>query len=219
MSTTTKPYRGLPMEGPIAKWYAKNRRPDAEFADLVNRICELLPEGSRILEVAPGPGTLAIELARRGFQTGGVDISRSFVAMARSAAGAAGVQVDFRHGNAADLPFDAGSFDLVVCRAAFKNFSDPVGALREMSRIVRQGGQALINDLRRDASAEEIATEVATMGLSPLNAWLTRNIFRFSLLKRAYTGREMEFFIEQTDFTGYEIKTARIGMDVWLRKG
>ena len=51
-----------------------------------------------------------------------------------------------------------GSFDLIICRAAFKNFSEPLQALHEMHRVLKPGGKALIMDLRRDASLEDIKT-------------------------------------------------------------
>jgi ubiquinone/menaquinone biosynthesis C-methylase UbiE len=43
-----------------------------------------------------------------------------------------------------------------VCRAAFKNFTEPVKALAEMRRVLRPGGTALIIDMRRDAPMSEI---------------------------------------------------------------
>lgn len=55
----------------------------------------------------------------------GLDVSTTFVELATAAARAAGVNVEFRVGDAADLPFDTGSFDLAVSQAAFKNFSRP----------------------------------------------------------------------------------------------
>ena len=48
------------------------------------------------------------------------------------------------------MPFEDNEFDFVLCRAAFKNFSEPVAALREMHRVLKPGGKALIIDLRRD---------------------------------------------------------------------
>ena len=61
-----KPYKGIAMEGPIAKWYTKVRERDQELGTVVRQVNEILPAGGRILEVAPGPGSLAIELARIG---------------------------------------------------------------------------------------------------------------------------------------------------------
>src|SRR6266540_2420572 len=152
-SKAAKPYKGMAMEGMIARWYTNIRQQDAELEPVVRQVSDLLPAGSRILEVAPGPGYLAIELARLGtYRVVGLDISKSFVQMAAENAAKAGVQVTFQHGNASAMPFESDAFDLVVCRAAFKNFSEPVQALNEMYRVLKRGGKAVIIDLRRDAS-------------------------------------------------------------------
>jgi ubiquinone/menaquinone biosynthesis C-methylase UbiE len=97
--------------------------------------------------VAPGPGYLAIEIAKRGdSRVTGLDISETFVRIAQTNARAENVDVDFQHGNASAIPFSDASFDFIVCRAAFKNFTDPVGALDEMFRVLAPGGSRL--DLR-----------------------------------------------------------------------
>jgi ubiquinone/menaquinone biosynthesis C-methylase UbiE len=72
------------------------------------------------------------------------------------------------------MPFAAETFDFIICRAAFKNFTEPVEAIREMHRVLKPGGKALIEDLRGDASMEEIANHVNQMGLSRLNTLMTK---------------------------------------------
>ena len=92
------------------------------------------------LEVAPGPGYLAVEMARTGrVLVTGLDVSRTFVQIAEQNAREAGVSVDFRQGDAAAMPFADDSFDLVVCQAAFKNFTLPQTAIAEMHRVLRPG--------------------------------------------------------------------------------
>jgi len=59
-----------------------------------------------------------------------------------------------------DMPFADNSFDFVLCRAAFKNFTEPLRALTEMHRVLDFGGRAMIIDLRRDASMESIERAV-----------------------------------------------------------
>jgi ubiquinone/menaquinone biosynthesis C-methylase UbiE len=157
-----KPYKGLPLEGPLARWYAKNTgRDPAVFKELAAEIARSLKPNDRVLEVAPGPGYLAVELARLGdWRVTGLDISRAFVRMAAEHAREMGVHVDFRLGNASAMSFADDSFELIVCRAAFKNFSEPVGALSGMRRVLAPGGVAIIIDLRREISDEAIAAEV-----------------------------------------------------------
>ena len=99
-----KGYKGIGMEGRIAAWYARNTARDMpDFVALAERVTAALPAGSRrILEVAPGPGYLAIEIARCGaYQVIGLDISHTFVEIAARNARDANVDIDFRQGNAA----------------------------------------------------------------------------------------------------------------------
>ena len=218
--TGRKPYKGLAMEGPIARWYAKNTRRDTRgYRKTAQAVAERLAPGSAVLEVAPGPGYLAIELARLGsYEITGLDISHSFVRIARENAGRAGVAIDFRHGDAAHMPFPAESFDLLVCRAAFKNFADPVGALDEMHRVLRPTGRASIFDLRKDAPLDAIDQEVREMQLSPLNAFLTRWTFRLMLLRNAYTREALEEMVARSRFGRGEIHQDGIGFELRLAK-
>src|SRR5580693_8269734 len=146
MTTTRKAYKGLGMEGPIAAWYAKNTGRDRRrFIKVAQLVTDRVAPGGRVLEVAPGPGFCAIEIARSGrYRVTGLDISESFVRIARENAARAGVAVDFRHGNASQMPFSSASFDFVTCTAAFKNFRDPIGALDEIHRVLTPGGRASI---------------------------------------------------------------------------
>jgi ubiquinone/menaquinone biosynthesis C-methylase UbiE len=219
-ATTTKPYRGLAMEGIIATWYARNTRGDIRgYRTCAQSVVERLAPGSSVLEVAPGPGYLAIEIAKRGpYRVVGLDISHSFVRIARDNAQRAGVAIEWRHGDAAHMPFASETFDFVVCRAAFKNFSNPVGALDEMHRVLKPGGRASIYDLRKDASLAEIDAEVRGMGSSWLNALLTRWTFRHMLLKTAYTTAALERLVSASRFRRGEILRDGIGFDLRLAK-
>lgn len=174
--------------------------------------------GSDVLEVAPGPGLLAIQLASRGYRMTAVDISATFVRIARENALKAGVAVDVRQGNAAQLPFADNTFDFVICTAAFKNFTDPIGALDEVYRVLRHDGEAAILDLRKDATRGDIDAEVRRMGLSLWNALVTRWIFRFFLLKRAYSCTQLERLVKQSRFRRCEIVPVGITSELRLRK-
>jgi ubiquinone/menaquinone biosynthesis C-methylase UbiE len=213
-----KPYKGLAMEGLIARWYTKIREHDEGLGTLAGKVSDILPSGSRVLEVAPGPGYLAIELAKRGYHVVGLDISASFVQIARAKAGEAGVAAEFRHGNASDMPFDGDTFDFIICCAAFKNFTEPLRAIQEMHRVLKPGGKALIVDLRRDASREEINTHINDLGLSGINTLITKWTFKQFLLKNAYTNQEIRQFVSQTEFARLDIREDTIGMEIWLEK-
>lgn len=219
-SARTKPYKGLGMEGAVAKWYASLTKKSLEdFKTLARRIAAQIPPNSNVLEVAPGPGYCAIELAKLGnYDIVGLDISKTFVEIACANAAKARMRVDFRQGNVSDMPFGDGTFDFVFCRAAFKNFTEPGRALHEMHRVLKPGGQALIIDLRRDASKESIAQAVDAMNVGAVNRAITKMTFRFMLLKRAYTKQEFEKLIAETKFRGIEIREDLTGLEIWLTK-
>jgi len=221
MSVTLKqkPYRGLPMEGFIASWYNRNTgRDQRRFEAVARAVAETVPPGSRVLEVAPGPGFLAILIAKLArYQVTGLDISRSFVRIAQQNAARAGVEIDFQQGDAAHMPFPDGSFDHVVCMAAFKNFSDPVGVLNEIHRVLRPGGTASIYDLRKDASLRDIDEEVQRMRLSPLNALFTKWVFRHVLLRTAHGPDALQRMAGQSRFGRCEIVEDGIGLEMRLR--
>jgi ubiquinone/menaquinone biosynthesis C-methylase UbiE len=207
------------MEGLIARWYARNTGKSIEqFRKEAQGFARRLPGGSAVLEVAPGPGFLAIELARAGsYHVVGLDISKSFVRIATENAAEAGVEVTFREGNASSMPFESDSFDFVYCRAAFKNFSEPVRALHEMYRVLKPDGKAVIHDLRRDAPPEAVKAAVKEMGLGWLNSLLTRWILG-RLRRRAYSQADFRRMVEETPFRTCEINCDLIGLEVSLRK-
>jgi ubiquinone/menaquinone biosynthesis C-methylase UbiE len=115
------------------------------------------------------------------------------------------------------LPFDAGTFDLAVSQAAFKNFSRPARALEEMHRILRPGGTAIIQDMNRDASASGIADEVKGMGLSRGSAAMTKVILS-QLRRRAYSPSQFERLVADSPFRTCEITTEGIGLEVRMKK-
>lgn len=217
-----KRFKILPeMEGRTARWYARNRGSASQLAEYRGQavlLTEGLPDGAAVLEVAPGPGYQAVEIAKRGpYQVTGLDISRTMVDLARERARQEGVSVDFRQGDVAQMPFEAGSFDLVVCQAAFKNFTLPVRALDEMYRVLRSGGTAVIQDLRKDASGADIDQEVQSMKVGRLDSFMVRRTLAM-LRRRAYTPDQFTHLVAQSAFHTCSIQKAGIGMEIRLQK-
>ena len=215
-----KGYRGVGMEGRVAAWYAKNTLRDiAEFQALADRLTKDLPAGARILEVAPGPGYLSIELAKHGqYRITGLDISKTFVEIATENARRASLKIDFRQGNASAMPFRKDTFDFIVCRAAFKNFSQPVAAMNEMYRVLRPGGRALIIDLRKDASMNDIDTYIEDARLGWTNSLIYKLTFRYMLIPRAYSKQQFGDMAARSQFGTAEIEASGIGLEVTLVK-
>jgi ubiquinone/menaquinone biosynthesis C-methylase UbiE len=216
-----KGYKGIGMDGPIARWYAKNTRKNIkDYQKDAKKVAANVSEGAAILELAPGPGYLSIELAKLGnYKVTGLDISKSFVEMAREKAKEEGVEVNFRQGDAARMPFEDETFDFIICRAAFKNFAQPITALDEMNRVLKTGGKALILDLRGDVSAEAMDKHVEEeLGLTGFDAILTKWIFKTMLIKRAYTKDAFRELVSKSRFKTGKILEDTIGLEVWLEK-
>jgi ubiquinone/menaquinone biosynthesis C-methylase UbiE len=219
-TSTMKPYKGMGMEGPVAKWYAAlTRKSLGRFKQLALHTANQLPSGGSVLEVAPGPGYFAIELAKLGdYKISGLDISKTFVDIARTNAAKAGVHVDFQQGNASNMPFPDESFDFLVCCAAFKNFTEPQRALDEMYRVLKPGGKALIVDLRKDTPMASINEAIKEMKVGAINGVITKMTFRFMLLKRAYTRAGFERLISATKFKDVQIRENFIALEISLSK-
>jgi ubiquinone/menaquinone biosynthesis C-methylase UbiE len=216
----TKPWKGHGMEGWVARWYNSTRAKDMEdFRKAARDVAQHVPGGARVLEIASGPGFFAIELAKIGdFRISGLDISHTMVEIARENARKAGVRVDFRWGNASEMPFADESFDFAYCSAAFKNFSEPVRAMDELYRVLRPDGEALIHDLSRESSEAEIDRFVRESGRGRVDGWITRWVFRHILLKRAYTSEDFAGMSKQSRFGECRMEANGIGIAVRLAK-
>lgn len=121
-------------------------------ASLTRRLARAiwLNEGSRVLDVASGPGTTALLLAAElGVRVLGVDLAAPAVEKARRAAQDRGLGglVRFEVADAERLPVPDGAVDAVVCECALCTFPDKRTAIAEMARVVRPGGRIGITDV------------------------------------------------------------------------
>lgn len=111
-----------------------------------------LPRGASVVDLGCGPGRLAVLLAgaRPDLAVTGADISPDMVAIATRGAARAGVgdRVQFRVGDAAALPFQDDTVDLVVSTVSQHHWERHDRAVTEIVRVLRPGGQAWIYDLR-----------------------------------------------------------------------
>ncbi len=96
--------------------------------------------GARVLDVACGSGTAALVAARRYCDVSGIDYVPALIERARRRAAAWGFQVDFRVGDAQDLPWDANHFDQVLSIYGVHFVPDQERAAAEMLRVCRPGG-------------------------------------------------------------------------------
>jgi demethylmenaquinone methyltransferase / 2-methoxy-6-polyprenyl-1,4-benzoquinol methylase len=108
--------------------------------------------GDRVLDVATGTGDLAIELGRRVMgshppgEVVGSDFSEEMLALARRKADGR-PDLRFEWGNALELPYADGEFAAATVGFGARNFSDLEQGLREMTRVVRPGGNVVILEI------------------------------------------------------------------------
>ena len=205
-------FKDLGIEGATARWYDNNTRKSrlTEMKEYAKEASKYLHDGCSVLEVASGPGYLAIEIAKLGIcnKIIGLDISKDFVEIAERNAKEAGVieVVEFRHGNVADIRFPDNSFDFIICTAAFKNFKEPLRALNQMCRVLKLGGNALIADMNRDASNQQIEDYIKSIEAKGMGKLFMRLIFKYFLRNGAYTKDEFTSLISKTAFKQYDIR-------------
>jgi len=217
-------FKDLGIEGATARWYDNNSRKSrlTEMKEYAKEASKYLHDGCCVLEVAPGPGYLAIELAKLGICSKiiGLDISKDFVEIAQRNAKEAGVieVVEFQHGNVADIHFPDNSFDFIICIAAFKNFKEPLKALNQMCRVLKSGGNALIADMNRDASIQQIEDYIKSIEAKGMGKLFMRLIFKYFLRNGAYTKDEFTSLISKTAFEQYDIREKGMGFYIHLTK-
>jgi ubiquinone/menaquinone biosynthesis C-methylase UbiE len=213
-----KAFRGVPMEGWVAHWYngiAQRERDESKALAL--QVAERLPAAASVLEVAPGPGYLAIELAKLGkYRITGLDISETLLHIASTNATREGVHVDFRQGNAADMPFEADTFDFVICRKALQNFSEPVKALREMRRVLKASGTAFLSDIRRDVPSGVLNHHVRKISTGFGNWRVNQFAYRTIVKRRAHNKAQLAQLSAAGGFRRSEFREGPLHLEAWL---
>jgi ubiquinone/menaquinone biosynthesis C-methylase UbiE len=150
-----------------AHWNRRAPGFDADFGHSIrtaaeraawDRILDLVVGGRGTLDaldVGCGTGFLSLELAGRGHRVTGVDFAPQMLAEARKKAAAQGLAVRFEEGDAEQLPFAAGSFDLVMTRHVLWTLPHPEQAIDEWIRVLRPGGRLAAMDSQFDPSVLE----------------------------------------------------------------
>jgi demethylmenaquinone methyltransferase/2-methoxy-6-polyprenyl-1,4-benzoquinol methylase len=101
-----------------------------------------LPDGAHLLDVAAGPGNVAVELVRQGAaHVTALDLSFN---MLREGFRRGQVGISWVNGDALALPFPDASFDAVTISFGLRNVPDPAAALAEFARVTRPGGRVVV---------------------------------------------------------------------------
>jgi ubiquinone/menaquinone biosynthesis C-methylase UbiE len=102
--------------------------------------------GEKVLDIACGTGIVA-RLASRRMRQGrvtGLDLNKGMLAVARTILGE-GASIEWIEGSALDLPFEARTFDVVLCQLGLQFFPDQRRALHEMRRVLSPAGRLALS--------------------------------------------------------------------------
>jgi SAM-dependent methyltransferase len=135
-----------------------------------------LPQGARALDIACGSGNLAIPLARGGADVTGVDIATNLLEQARARAAVESLTARFDEGDAEALPYEDGSFDVVVSMFGAMFAPRPELVVSQMARVLRPGGRlAMANWNPASFTGEMFLTSARHVppppGLAPPTLW------------------------------------------------
>jgi ubiquinone/menaquinone biosynthesis C-methylase UbiE len=132
---------------PVVDWGAgEYERTAAELEPVAELVVELaaLSQEERVIDLACGTGNAALLAAARGARVIGIDGAPRLLEVARQRAREQRLEVDFREGDLLRLPLGNGAADVMISVFGVIFASDPRAGLREVRRVARAGGRALI---------------------------------------------------------------------------
>jgi ubiquinone/menaquinone biosynthesis C-methylase UbiE len=115
-----------------------------------------LREGMHLLDVGSGLGGPARFFAERGHRVTGIDLTEEFVRVAESLTRMVKLaeHAQFRQGNACELPFEPGTFDVAYMIHVGMNVEDKASVFREVARVLKRGGRFAIFDIMRNGNQQ-----------------------------------------------------------------
>ncbi len=147
------------------------------IGELLCEAADLRP-GERILDVATGSGNAALAAARRYCVVTGTDYVPSLLEKGRERATVEGLAVDFREGDAEELPFPNSSFDVVLSSVGAMFAPDQEKVAAELVRVCRPGGKICMANWVPESFAGELGSLFGSYlpkvpGLLPPTLWGT----------------------------------------------
>ena len=135
-----------------AEGYAAVIMPMSEYYAREALSLAALPPTPHIVDVATGPGPLALLAAREGATVSAIDFSAGMVANLNRRAGEFGVILaDVRVGDGQNLPYDDNSFDGAFSMLGLIFFPDRAAGFRELRRVLRQGRRAVVSSMASES--------------------------------------------------------------------
>ena len=178
-----------------AGWQLEQSAPEAYerylvppmFARWADRLIDAtdFESDDRVLDVGCGTGIVARRLTDRAGGAGtvvGLDINEKMLELAETTAAKSQLEIEWWHGDATDLPFSDGTFDVVLCQQALQFVTDPSAAFQEMHRVLNPGGRVAASVWRplkynpgyvelAEALERHVGDDAEAMMRSPFPEW------------------------------------------------
>jgi len=187
---------------------------------IVAKLAKYGPSGT-LADIGCGPGLLSTLIASRfpNLHVLGIDISDEMIREAALNASSLGLsnRVEFHKGDVNNLPVPDGALDFAVSTLSLHHWSDPVHGLNEIHRVLKNDGQLLLFDLRRDPRRffywliRFAQAFVVPSGLRRINEPL-------GSLRASYTPPELEGLFKQSRFKVWKIGGGAGWVLVWASK-
>jgi ubiquinone/menaquinone biosynthesis C-methylase UbiE len=121
-------------------------------------------EGTRVVDVACGPGTLALLAAKRGARVSAIDFASSMVEALRARAERDGISIECEQGDGMALPYADGTFEAAFSMFGLMFFPDRARGFAELLRVLRPGGRAVVASWQPFDRVPLIAELFVTLG-------------------------------------------------------
>ncbi len=179
-------------------------------------------DGLRVLDLGSGTGKNAIFLAERGSIVTGIEISATAIRLAEQRTEEAGIKIDYLKismGN--PLPFEAGSFDLILDVVSSNSLNDQerIVYLSEVSRVLKTGGHIFIKALCKDGDkhAQKLMErfpgfEHHTYVMPETN--ITERVFTKDEISNLYSGLTIKVLERKSSYTQFRDKSYK--RNFWL---
>jgi ubiquinone/menaquinone biosynthesis C-methylase UbiE len=162
--------------------------------------------GEGVLDVACGTGVVARVAAFRAGPSGrvtGVDLNGGMIAVARTLPLPAGIAIDWLQRDALDLALPDAGYDVVLCQQGLQFFPDKLRALREMRRVLRQGGRLALSTWNGAGPYSAAVGEALARLVSPETAR------QFCASRQVPPAEDMIRLVEEAGFSRVDVRVAR----------
>lgn len=142
---------------------------DVVVSELLARAADV-HSGQRVLDVAAGSGNTALAAARRGARVTAADVVPSLLATASRRAAAEGLELDVQVADVQELPFEDGTFDIVMSSFGAMYAPDQRRTVSELIRVCRPGGRIAMANWTPDGLVARLQRAMASVMPKPPQA-------------------------------------------------